>query len=1242
MHLERHSPSRFGNDGEMDPWEKSETVNPEVRAYIYSLVSAVGGQDTLEDRYAIGDDAHAVLSDLIRWLRLFDEKTNRYDVKRCLAEANLVKGDLLEILAQWPESAQENRLKAKLAVACLQLLAPLTWPIELDAQKTTYNHLRHKPYIQLAQVGYKRAVLHFEDAPILRTVVRIGLPSMAIPRRERSKRDEQLLRMVLYFFRNIAMITQPQQLPSQGDENEISRSTTIEIFSQQEVFNLLLTIGSGAGDEFQDQDAVVLETLFHLLKGVDPKKLFMRQEQVVNEETNELQELMMKEKAMRSSYNKHAPTRHNRFGTMLWVKREDQKMSTVSGQNSITNERSMLQQMDTSKKWNKPKSKGKMTQEFSETSDFGMRVDLTEKARACLKTFVEDFLDSSFNPLFASLRKAIAGEADRLVEMNKRQYYYLISWFLAAEAARRDQVRATSGWQADRPSQTVEENTYAYIAAVLDQETFVLLSRQMQSAYDNKEWQDLQSCLLCFTQILLTVQSMADSQDEEDQEIAENIQSRIFYEEATHDLLLQILRGYTNQGFAYLDAVTECVHVFVRMLEQYAKQNVDLQIRSKRRARKKQKKAQQPTINEDNDDANNENAVEAENDEQEAFRTVRERKFDFARLTAKLLNQGSVNTYISFLLFYADLTPAQLKRCHRFFYRLAFKNDLAVLLFRVDILALFQRIIKGSDGLRQDIEGYREWEELVRQVFRRCIKWIEREPADGADKDAWREAAVVEVLFSKVPATMFYLENGFDRVIEKRAPRPPAEMEVKASLEEAKRVGVVVSLLLEQGKGDAIEWVKRELKSAVEERQAWLDGNSTRSALAEEGREGNDVGASNVESPPAPTIFLSHDTKERKEALFKDKFLRLFLDTLGCQRLGAAEDTDASWILPSEVTPEQLKEALEKIQTAEHDGVELEEGKTALDCIRNKSSVSRHSAFEPDTDESEGDLDAPLFPPNLREKRKADDGEEAPKKRRRLTKRNQKELTEEELQEKAKQKSKREREKNAKIKSALFVTESDDESDEEGDAEFFRLEEERRKKTSKVIRKALLQEAKRAEEEGEGGDGKRGKKGKKSKKAEGASKKSKPDDNDDEDVAMLDEEEPSRRTRSPSIAISSDEDESDASDEPPAAQPTKKKTQSRRVSSDDDLSDEVPTKADWHTISDEDEDASADEEEETPSTSPPAFPLGEVSGNAAKAIAEMNEGQDEDDDEPPIKAPALTAGARRRPAFIVEDDSDED
>lgn len=66
----------------------------------------------------LGDDALACLKDLKKWLKLYDEKINRLDVARCLAEANLVSGDLLKILAAWPEDATEDRLKSKIALAC--------------------------------------------------------------------------------------------------------------------------------------------------------------------------------------------------------------------------------------------------------------------------------------------------------------------------------------------------------------------------------------------------------------------------------------------------------------------------------------------------------------------------------------------------------------------------------------------------------------------------------------------------------------------------------------------------------------------------------------------------------------------------------------------------------------------------------------------------------------------------------------------------------------------------------------------------------------------------------------------------------------------------------------------------------------------------------------------------------------------------------------------------------------------
>ena len=70
----------------------------------------------------LGDDALAVLKDIKRWLKLYDEKLQRLDVARCLAEANLVKGDLLEILAAWPEDDGKDKLRVKTALACREIV----------------------------------------------------------------------------------------------------------------------------------------------------------------------------------------------------------------------------------------------------------------------------------------------------------------------------------------------------------------------------------------------------------------------------------------------------------------------------------------------------------------------------------------------------------------------------------------------------------------------------------------------------------------------------------------------------------------------------------------------------------------------------------------------------------------------------------------------------------------------------------------------------------------------------------------------------------------------------------------------------------------------------------------------------------------------------------------------------------------------------------------------------------------
>lgn len=61
----------------------------------------------------------ACLRDIRKWLKLYDDKTNRLDVARCLGEANVVNGDLLPILGLWYKSeGYKKKHLTRVALAC--------------------------------------------------------------------------------------------------------------------------------------------------------------------------------------------------------------------------------------------------------------------------------------------------------------------------------------------------------------------------------------------------------------------------------------------------------------------------------------------------------------------------------------------------------------------------------------------------------------------------------------------------------------------------------------------------------------------------------------------------------------------------------------------------------------------------------------------------------------------------------------------------------------------------------------------------------------------------------------------------------------------------------------------------------------------------------------------------------------------------------------------------------------------
>ncbi|KAI0442641.1 timeless protein-domain-containing protein [Xylaria telfairii] len=1078
----------------------SDIVHPEVRAHINSLVSALGGfsaDDDDEGKYVLGDSAIEVLRDIKKWIRFYDEKTNRMDVARCLAEANLIEGDLLHILATWPENATDNKIKARTALACFEIMVPLTWPLERDFEQMTINHHRHLPVLQLAQVGYKRAVINYDAAQIMHTAVRVALPSMALSRGDRSARDEGIIKLVLLFLRNIAVISPPPGVKYDGDESQISRSALIDAFSYQDILITILTIASNMGDDFNQEGVILMEIIFHLVKRVDVTKLFMDDKQLSKTKANELTAMMSKEAAMHRPYNRKAPSRHNRWGTMIWVDRGDGKMSTITGQDALLDAATRQQKIDNSKVFRPPR---RPTKDEMEPKDLGPPVTLNTRARQQLKSFVEEFLDSGFNPLFEHMRKKLDDQKDYIFEYHSRQFFYLVAWFLEAERARKKADKN------NRSTNPTDAGSFNLVAGVLDQKMFITLNRAMADSLEHKHWQELCSTMRCFTQILLTVQEMLESGQEEDEEIAENMLSRLFYEEETHDRVANIAKCYKDQGFEYLDACTELTHTYLRVLEAYSKQNVDMQVR---RVRKKKKAAKKVGENEDNPIAEQD---ESENEEENVERTSRERKFDFKRFANRFIAQGVVDTFAAFTKYYQDLNEVQLKRAHRYFYRIAFKQEMSVMLFRLDIIQLFYNMIKGQEPLDSNCSSFKEWEELVKQILRKCIRKIEERPQ-----------LIIELLFSKIAATAHYLEFGYEKqTLSITQSKPGAELEFRHLVERDQQIAIAVGVLLDKNLAHHVKWVKDQLSNAIEERKAWESADKAISSVEQSETAEGPLEDAAAKEPPL--VSIRPDDDSRRTAIFKNSHLRLLMRLAGFERLAPTldETPESSWVVPANLSSEQLQDSLDQINKAEFDPPTFEDGKLAQDQLRRKTAPRKKAVFDDDEDGIDDDDDI-LFPAGGPTNRKvADDFLDKPKKTRRRRRRSDAEpLTEEQLEEKERSRRERERAKAKRFKSELFVHASDDESDDDGRWADFYVNEERIRQKQKAIALTTSNDA---------GDPISPTTAEKRK----AETLDSDDSDNDDDLIMTQDSAPRRRTGTGTVATDDEEDGSGTDDTPPS------------------------------------------------------------------------------------------------------------
>ena len=197
--------------------------------------------------------------------------------------------------------------------------------------------------------------------------------------------------------------------------------------------------------------------------------------------------------------------------------------------------------------------------------------------------------------------------------------------------------------------------------------------------------------------------------------------------------------------------------------------------------------------------------------------------------------------------------------------------------------------------------------------------------------------------------------------------------------------------------------------------------------------------------------------------MFSNGKLRLLMAVVGFERLGMEDVPGASWVVPASLNSRDLRDTkasidkeLEKPVTedVENDPRDLlrrkDNGGTSAEIARATGEVD----FGTESEEEDQVPDSILFPANPRSKSNALN--ELKKKRKKKQPNAESEpLDDETLERRRHSRLENSLARQAKIKSELYIHASDDETDEEADQEFFRLEEQRRKDQSERIKQVL-------------------------------------------------------------------------------------------------------------------------------------------------------------------------------------------
>ncbi|AEY98359.1 FAFR672Cp [Eremothecium gossypii FDAG1] len=878
-----------------------------LKARVALLATAIGGPDHTSEQeaapYKLGDDCLACLKDLKRWFVLVDQKQKRWDVASAAAEFRILEEDLIPILVQWEqkmsqgikqskvsglplsECIKNKQYHGKIALNAFQLMVWMTWPMTLN-EESSKNQVHHYSGLKKHQLAYKKAILQAHGGKVVKAAVRIATEVIKIDRLDRSVQDNSLIRLVLNFLRNILAIEPGEvtvsakqlsksrnintsdMLPPNISVDDICLNSVVSVFKKFKVFPFLLTISSSMGHEFEAEYVCLplLEVAFYLTKDIDPHLLSLKADNPPQSLQNcgnkvsngqgvvsgqlgmELIHLLDKERHHKMSQIRSSSTRHSRFGGFFSIQTPNNGRLTISNGHSALDHDLALNNIDKKKKWNKTTRNtaeavqgipvGVLSGEFNLTF-------LSHDNRSCLKWFLANFVDSSFNILLKNLIDYFTADEFNQQILQKLQFLLFYAWFLKFE---RD--RCQKG-----------ETDGIFVSEALQDTSHILIIKFLREAHELKKWPLVHAAMLAITELLNYLDVLGEDWEED----VVGIYTKIFSNERLK-LFSTIPRTASRHSLHYVKACINMNHAIMTTLERFNKNNKDLIIKGFRKRMitrfiVKEGKTTSGDVN------GNKNGQDTTRDaDEDAISSDEETnmisaRLDFKKVLDAYFNGTVIDTYIFYLKHFTELTEEDIKRVLYFLNHILCSNEESFL-FRVDFMIVLKEML-APGGLSVTGHTRIRINEFSDHFMAKLKRKLEKSPF-------W----YINILFPNLHDRElgYYLRYGQQRpntqsIHKVVAPTMFKHIEGEENMSEQQlkdlKIGVLVSTLLDDGKNHFVEEINRIFKLVVEGYEKHYQNNERSATLH------------------YPRVDFRSDMFDMKRALLFDSDLRALMTTLG-------------------------------------------------------------------------------------------------------------------------------------------------------------------------------------------------------------------------------------------------------------------------------------------------------------------------------------------------------------------------